>query len=192
MPLRLGPLTISWPGSRSEDRYWEDFIKKAPNDPRNLLPELVRMAPEGVVNPYKADMHTPEITSAHLKELTVFLGADLTGIVRFSSTESGGGYPYGILCAVRADYDPRESPGLGGQVPVQNGQFCTFTLSAYIRELGYRATTSADFDGERLAAIAGLGQLNPDGRLATPKLGTKVHVADVVLTDLPLAPDGEA
>ena len=42
-----------------------------------------------------------------------------------------------IVCAVRAEYDPRAAPGIGGQVPVQNGLFVTFILSAYIREMGY-------------------------------------------------------
>ena len=50
--------------------------------------------------------------------------------------------PFAVVCAVRADDDPREAPGIGGQVPVQNGLYVTFVLSAYIRELGYRASTA--------------------------------------------------
>jgi len=74
-------------------------------------------------------------------------------------------------------------------VPVQNGLFITFVLSAWIRELGFRATAAPHPDAEKLAAAAGLGKLNPDGRLLTPKYGTRIHVADVIRTDLPLAPD---
>jgi epoxyqueuosine reductase QueG len=66
----------------------------------------------------------------------------------------------------------------------------TFVLSAWIRELGFRATRSGEADAERLAAAAGLGKLNADGRLVAPGHGTKVHVADVILTDLPLVADG--
>ena len=98
-------------------------------------------------------------------------------------------YPFAVICAVRADYDPREARGIGGQVPVQNGLFITFVLSAWIRELGFRATAAPDPDAEKLAAMAGLGTLNRDGRLVTPKYGTRVHVADVIRTDLPLAAD---
>jgi len=90
----------------------------------------------------------------------------------------------------RADYDPRTSPGVGGQVPVQNGLFTTFVLSAWIRELGFRATATPHARAEQLAAAAGLGTLDADGRLVTRELGPRVHVANVILTDLPLAPDG--
>jgi epoxyqueuosine reductase QueG len=41
-----------------------------------------------------------------------------------------------------------------------------------------------------LAAAAGLGTLDTQRRLVTPKFGTRVHVANVIRTDLPLAPDG--
>jgi hypothetical protein len=99
-------------------------------------------------------------------------------------------YPFAVICAVQADYDPRKSPGIGGQVPVQKGLFITFVLSAWIRELGYRATAVLDSDAERLAVAAGLGTLNAEGRLVTPQFGTRVHVANVICTDLPLAPDG--
>ena len=193
MPLRLGPLTIPWPptGSR-DDPYWDFFINTPPGDLRNFVPELIRQAPEGAIFPARGDIHTPEINSSHIKELARYLGADLVGIARLDAPAPDGGeaYPFAVVCAVRADYDPRQAPGIGGQVPVQNGLFVTFVLSAYIRELGYRATATLAADGERLAAAAGLGTLNAEGRLVTPRYGTRVHVADVIHTDLPLAADG--
>jgi hypothetical protein len=99
-------------------------------------------------------------------------------------------FPFAILCAVHADDDPRRSPGIGGQVPVQNGLFITFVLSSWIRELGYRATIVRDVDSDALAAKAKLGTLNSQGRLVTEKFGGKVYVADAIYTDLPLAADG--
>ena len=66
-------------------------------------------------------------------------------------------YPFAVICAVQADYDPRQAPGIGGQVPVQKGLFITFVLSAWIRELGFRATAALDPNAEQLAAAAGLG-----------------------------------
>ena len=39
---------------------------------------------------------------------------------------------------------------------------------------------------------AGLGRLGSDGRLVTEMFGNKVHVANIIRTDLPLAPDGGA
>ena len=136
-----------------------------------------------------------------------YFGAELVGIVKLSLNDApsslpsppsrgrgeGEGedtYPFAVICVVRADYDPREAPGIGGQVPVQNGLFISFVLSAWIRELGFRATAAPDPDAEKLAAAAGLGTLDEKGRLVTPQLGAKVHVANVIRTDLPLAADG--
>src|SRR5581483_5012620 len=118
-----------------------------------------------------------------------YFGAELVGIVRLKQ-DGGENYPYAVICAVHADYDPRTSPGIGGQVPVQNGLFITFVLSAWIRELGFRASAAPDADADQLAAAAGLGTLDTQGRLVTAKLGAKVHIANVIRTDLPLAPDG--
>lgn len=188
MAPRLGSLRIPWPGTDSaEDPYWDFFLNTPASDLGNLASEIIRRAPEGAIFPAKADLHTPEITSSHVKELARYLGADLVGISR---SDPQDGYPFAVVCAVRAEHDPRDAPGVGGQVPVQNGLFVTFVLSAWIRELGFRATRSEDADAERLAAAAGLGKLNADGRLVAARYGTKVHVADVILTDLPLVADG--
>ena len=72
---------------------------------------------------------------------------------------------------------------------LNKGAFATFNLAAIIREWGFRATRAQQVDGARLAAAAGLGNLDRGGRLVTPQFGAKVHVADVILTDLPVQPD---
>jgi hypothetical protein len=210
MALRLGPLRIPWP--EPKDPYWDVFVNRPVHDQRNLMQEALRSA-GGAVNPTRADLHSPEITSDHLKQLARFLGAELVGVVRltaapvpFSPGDRGQGegsedrdpaaadrYPFAIVCAVRSDYDPRTALGVGGQVAVRNGRFVTFTLAAYIREMGYRATNQLPADEQRLAAAAGLGTLNREGRLVPPGGRPRVHVAnEVIFTDLPLAADGEA
>jgi hypothetical protein len=201
--LRLGPFKIPRFGkdSRKDDPYWDFFINTPPADVANTVTEMIRSAPEGNVFPTKAELHTPDITSSHVKELARYLGTDLVGIARLtalSPLRTGGEgkgrgdniYPFAVICAVQADYDPRQAQGIGGQVPVQKGLFITFVLSAWIRELGFNATAALDPNAEQLAAAAGLGKLNTDGRLVTPQYGTRVHVANVIRTDLPLAPDG--
>jgi epoxyqueuosine reductase QueG len=75
-------------------------------------------------------------------------------------------------------------------VPVQNALFITFVLSAWIRELGFRASVESHWETAALAAQAGLGRLNTEGRLVTPQFGTKVYIADAICTDLPLIADG--
>ena len=221
MTLRLGPFKLSWleKDSRKNDPYWDFFINTPPADLANTVTDLVRNAPPGNVFPTKADIHTPEITSSHVKEMARYFGADLVGIAKLPSplpspkrkadtnavsltpllhSPPGRGegeglieeYPFAVVCVVRAEYDPRVSQGIGGQVPVQNGLFITFVLSAWIRELGFHATAAQDPDAEKLAAIAGLGKLDAAGRLVTRQYGTQVYVADIIRTDLPLAADG--
>jgi hypothetical protein len=202
--LQLGPFKFLGFGKNSHknDPYWDFFINTPPADLANTVTEMIRKAPDGSVFPTKAELHTPEITSSHVKGMAEYFGAELVGIAKLGNLfplvvgeEKGEGdenqnYPFAIICAVHADYDPRTSPGIGGQVPVQNGLFITFVLSAWIRELGFQAKTAPDPDADKLAAAAGLGTLNSDGRLVTPKFGTNVHIANVIRTDLPLAADG--
>ena len=195
--MRLGPFKIPWrdKDSHKDDPYWDFFVNTPPADLANAVTEMIRAAPEGNVFPTKAELHTPEITSSHVKELARYLGTDLVGIARLDTTAQSkdhgeNQYPFAVICAVQADYDPRQARGIGGQVPVQKGLFISFVLSAWIRELGFRASAAPDPNSDKLAAVAGLGILNAEGRLVTPKFGTGVHVANVIRTDLPLAPDG--
>jgi len=216
--VRLGPITIPWPGkakgdprfpvghgdhqggyaewdrSHRDDPYWEHFIKAVPADMANSVVEMIRKAPDGNVFPTKTELHTPEITAHHTKELAYYCGADLIGVVRLDPSQpENEGWPFAVITAVRADHDPQEATGIGGQVPVQNGLYVTFVVSAWIRELGFRATALVQdpYEArEKLAAQAGLGILNAEGRLVVPELGTRVYVADLIRTDIPLATDG--
>ena len=193
MALQFGPLKFPWLGKDSykKDPYWDFFINTPPADLANTVTEMIRKAPDGNVFPTKAELHTPEITSSHVKGMAEYFGAELVGIAKLpSNLNQAETYPFAIICAVHADYDPRAALGIGGQVPVQNGLFITFVLSAWIRELGFRASAAPDPDADRLAAAARLGTLNRDGRLVTMKFGTNVHIANIIRTDLPLAPDG--
>lgn len=196
MALRLGSIKLPWqfPWRQSgshDDPYWDAFINRPAADLRNMVPDIISRAPEGAIFPTRADLHTPDVTSRHIKELARYLHAQLVGIADLGALgpEISQGYPFAVVCAVRADDDPRTAAGTGGQAPVQNGQYVTFIVSAYIRELGYRATTKLEAPRERLAVAAGLGKLNSDGRLTVRKYGTRIHVADVIFTDLPLAAD---
>lgn len=184
---------IPWLRNKShQDPYWDYFINTPPADLANSVVDMIRSAPEGNVFPKQADLHTPEITSGHMKELAYYLGTDLVGIAGRGPGANPDASPFAVVCALQADYDPREAKGIGGQVPVQKGVFVTFVLSAWIRELGFHATAAIDPKAEALAAAAGLGTLNEDGRLVTKPFGTSVYVADVIRTDLPLAADGKS
>ena len=197
--------------SHKDDPFWDFFINTAPADLTNTVTELMRNAPAGNIFPTKAELHTPEITSIHVKGMAQYFGAELIGIAKLPQlplTETppplagegrGEGnrknneandFPFAIICAVHADYDPRTAKGIGGQMPVQNGLFITFVLSSWIRELGFRATVVRDANSDALAAQAGLGTLNGQGKLVTREFAAAVYVADAIYTDLPLAADG--
>ena len=191
-----GSLRAPWGRSGvSDDPYWEAFINRPAADLRNAIPEIVGKAPEGNIFPTQSELHSPNVTSDHVKELASYLRADLCGIVDLSkqAPEIARGYPFAIVTAVRAEYDPYTSPGLGGQTPVQSGQYVTFIVAAWIRELGFRGTMKIETsreERERLAIAAGLGKLSGDGRFTAPKYGTKIHIADPIFTDLPMVADG--
>jgi hypothetical protein len=195
MALRLGPITIPW--REAKDPYWDLFVNRPVNDRNNLMQEALR-SPGGAINPAKTELHTPEITSDHLRQLALFLGAESMGVVRLKNPLPAGSdtddlYSFVIAFAIKTDYDPHTAQGVGGQTAVRNGRFVTFTMAAFIREMGYRATNQIPADQDRLAAAAGLGTLRADGRLVTSKSGAHVHIADEVIhTNLPIAPDGEA
>ena len=46
------------------------------------MTELIRNAPAGNIFPTPADIHTPEITAQHVKELARYCGAELVGIAQ--------------------------------------------------------------------------------------------------------------
>ena len=178
-----------------DDPYWDAFINRPPADFRNMIPEIIGKAPEGNVFPTQTELHSPDVTAKHVKELSTYLGAKLVGIADLGKqkAEIARGYPFAIVNGVRAEYDPYSSPGVGGQAAVQAGQFVTFIVASWIREMGFRATMKIDVpreEREHLAVAAGLGKLDGDGRLTVPRYGTKVHIADIIFTDLPMQADG--
>jgi hypothetical protein len=193
-------LPLSGKDSHRDDPYWDFFINTAPEDLTNTVTELIRKAPAGNIFPTKAELHTPEITASHVKGMAQYFGAELVAVAKLNNLSprppagegqgEGNDLPFAVICAVHADYDPLSAKGIGGQMPVQNGLFITFVLSAWIRELGFRATVMRDTNAEALAAQAGLGTLNDHGKLVAGQLGTGVYVADPIYTDLPLKADG--
>ncbi len=193
--MQLGKLRIPWLGGKTDDDdpYGDFFLNQPAQDPKNQIDTRIRGSREGHVYPAKVDTHTPAIMTEHVKELYRFFGACSSGILDLSAhpelRPEGDDHPYAVIGVFKAAVDPRSHPGIGGQAVVLDGAFATFNLGAIIREWGFRATRVPAIDGDRAAAAAGLGALNRAGRLVTPQFGAQVYVADVILTDLPVAPD---
>lgn len=180
-------MRLPWSRTAAQtDPYWDAFINRPPADPNNLITHAFKQVKRGGVNPVKTEIHSPNVMSAHIKELAKFYGADLVGIAAVSSEGRSA-----IVCVMRSEYDSRTAAGIGGQTAALKGLFATFSLGAYVRELGYAADTSED-NREQLAVAAGLGKLDSNGRLVTHRFGDRVYLAEVLLTDLPLEPDARA
>ena len=90
MIVRFGPLKIPWIGkdSHKDDPYWDFFVNTPPADLTNMVTEMIRNAPDGNVFPTKAELHTPEITSSHVKGMAEYFGAELVGIAKLNVNES--------------------------------------------------------------------------------------------------------
>lgn len=202
------------------DPLWDHFINAPQADPKNDLTPSLRDAPDGMVFPTKTNNPDPAETAGAVLALARWWGADLVGIVALepgsdlarpvlpdaqegspegSPQEEATGrdaqpYLFGIVCAIFSEYDPAVAAGLGGQQVVQKGAVVNHYLGAYIRELGFRATIS-QADPLSLAVAAGLARVDADGKFITVnKAGKKaahVHLAGVVVTDLPLVSSGE-
>lgn len=199
------------------DPLWDHFINATPADPKNDLTPSLRDAPDGMVFPTKTNNSDPAETAGALMALARWWGADLVGIVALepgsdlarpvlhdakegspegSTQEEATGrdaqpYLFGIVCALFSEYDPAVASGLGGQQVVQKGAVVNHYLGAYIRELGFRATNSPA-DPLSLAEAAGLGRVHENGKLITTTKAAHVHLAGVVVTDLPLVSSGES
>jgi hypothetical protein len=195
MAIKFGRWLLSrWLTGGSRDPLWDHFIYRAPADPKNNLTPALQGAPEGRIYPVKTEVSDPQTMARQIKELGQWFGADLVGVAALQAAhlqpggQSEAQYPFAIVCAIATDYDPRDAKGLGGQLAAQNGAVVSHHLRNYIRELGYRASIGGA-DPLAVAVAAGLGTLDRSGRLVTKMRSPHIHVADAILTDLPLAPD---
>jgi hypothetical protein len=193
-----------------KDPLWEHFIHHAPADPKNNLTPTLQSAPEGRIYPVKTEVSDPHTMSRQIKELGQWFGADVVGIaalqpahLRPSIPDDAKGsapkqtersesnlrqLPFAVICAIASDYDPSTAQGLGGQLAIRNGAVVNHHLRNYIRELGYHASIGGA-DAIAVAVAAGLGTRDAHGRFVAGIRGAHIHVADAILTDLPLAPD---
>ena len=58
--------------SHRDDPYWDFFINTPPADLGNTVTEMIRKAPEGNIFPAKTELHTPEITTQHVKGMAEY------------------------------------------------------------------------------------------------------------------------
>ena len=181
---------LGWPLGRSRDPYWKGFVNRPLADQANVLTDAIRHASEGRIFPTRSELPEPGRLIRDLDQLIRFLGGSAMGVARTEtaflrpsddsvpgaspdSAELAIAHPFTIVCAVHAEHHPTKTRGMAGQYVLHESASVNFSLAAYIRELGYRATVRP-VDSAAAAKAAGL---EPQRR---------EYVGDAVLTDLPL------
>jgi hypothetical protein len=184
---------------RKRDPWWDDFINKEPNDPKNLVGLTVAAAPGGPVYGNKPEVHDTAAMTGQIKGFAEFLGSCLVAITNTDpayledAPEDGSEgdtelYPYAIICAVKYEHDPNKARGIGGQLAQQKLAVINFQMRSYIRQLGYKASLRHPKSAE-MAVAAGLGTIDKQGRFSAKRYGHRVWLGDVILTELPLVVD---
>ena len=163
-------------------------------------------------SPTKAELNSPEETTARIKQASLMFGAGMVGICKTDqrwvytenynrkSEESEAinipeSYRYAIVLIIPMDFElsktfPSALSGATTGLGYATGMNCVNTLAQFITNLGYNALASLNDTGMSIpmAIEAGLGEYGRHGLLITPEYGPNVRIAKV-FTDLPLVPD---
>jgi reductive dehalogenase len=213
------PLFNWYTNSISHDPLGRMASDRHAADQRNVINAVVSKAPKGQVNPHKTEIRDPKVMANHIKRVAKFIGFDVVGIapVHPSFVYKGGRYtpegglaagsdkdakdpeviakqfPYAIVACVAWDYDMGKAHrhrigDAAYHFSQQEAHLLYQTLAGYIRELGYNVAMGAGIPMP-LAVAAGIGEMGRNGMVITEKFGSRIHMPDVILTDMPLAPD---
>ncbi len=162
--------------------------------------------------PTKADLKSPEETTARIKQAARMFGAGSVGICQldqrwiysdhFNRKEGDsqpldipGSYKYAVIMTIPMDYDlgktfPAALSGAATGLGYGVGLLAANTMAQFITNLGYNAIASLNDTALSIpmAIEAGLGEYGRHGLLITPDFGPNIRLAKV-FTDLPLVPD---
>ncbi|MCY4583697.1 MAG: hypothetical protein OXE50_13020 [Chloroflexi bacterium] len=179
---------LSWLPGRSRDPYWDAFVNRPLADPANSITGAIRNAPEGRIFPVRSELPESDRLLQDLDQLVGFLGGSAIGVARTETAflltgddaeaeldpaDLAADHPLTVVVAVHAEHHPDRTKGMAAQHVLHESASVNFSLAAYIRELGYRATVRP-VDPAAAARAAGL------------EPGRDEYVGDAVLTDLPL------
>jgi reductive dehalogenase len=101
-------------------------------------------------------------------------------------------YPSFIVGSVAWDHDliqaHRHHIGDAAyELAAQKTNLIYAALEGYIHDLGFKTLRGA-MNGQAAAIASGLGELGRNGLVITPEYGARIHLSDLIMTDLPLAP----
>jgi reductive dehalogenase len=188
-------------------------------DKGNVFTDVLRRGPAGKVNTEKTAVADPAKMSRHIKRVGHYFGADIVGIGRShpallyaggtlqdtgfivegeqgppeSPAELCRKYPYVIVTPVAWDYTLAQAHRhhIGDAAYDTTLMQTVLVLTAvqrYIQELGYTALRGT-VNPQAAALAGGVGELGRNGLIISEKFGSRIHLSDAIMTDLPLAPD---
>lgn len=211
----LGKAVYNWRHSTiSPDPITRIAFETLAADTKNCM--NTRAVPPGAVNPQRTPVPDPAAMSRHLKRVARAFGLDVVAIGRSHPaylyagrtnelTDMGDqeleqpeaivrALPFFIVGSVAWDYrlSKAHRHHIGDAAYDLTGKqtkSIMMQLQRYIQELGYRTLMGA-MNGHAASVAAGIGELGRNGLVITPTHGARIHANDVIMTDLPLAPDG--
>ena len=191
----------------TKDPYWDRFVNLPFADPKNLVLDLITSSAGGGVSAAKMDVHDPAAMAGHMLQLAKFWDVDAGAVMLTDPAwlppeglASVAGQPvdakalaqelpWAIVCGVRRDFDVA-AQGMGGRLAEQKLAVANFNIRSYIREIGFNAIFATPAPASQAAVAAGLGTLDKDGRFVSKQHGDRLVLGQVVLTDLPMQPQG--
>jgi ferredoxin len=213
----LGKAVFNWRNNTiSKDPLARVAYDTHAADPNNHINTFLRKGKPGAINPDRLAVDDPRAMSRHIKKVAREFGADVVGIgdshpsFLFAGNyiDSGSGVgdalvdtperlakrlPHVIVAVCAWDYDliqaHRHHIGDAAyDFTLLETSMVFSALEGYIREMGYTAIRNA-VNPQAAALASGVGELGRNGMIITEKYGSRVHMYDVILTDLPLAAD---
>ncbi|MCH7606659.1 MAG: 4Fe-4S dicluster domain-containing protein [Chloroflexi bacterium] len=119
--------------------------------------------------------------------------ADRDGSISSGAEATAAKYPYAICLSTAWDYNMIQAHRhhIGDHAyhfSQSRLQLIYANLAAYIREMGYEAVQNR-VQPMPAALAAGIGELGRHGMLISEKFGSRIHLGDPILTNMPLFPD---
>ncbi|HLG71602.1 MAG TPA: reductive dehalogenase domain-containing protein [Chloroflexota bacterium] len=214
----LGKALFNWMHSTiSPDPLARVAFERHAADKANVIRTVLMRAPRGKPAEERVKVDDPAVMTKHLKRVAKHLGADVIRIAAshpsfmYGSnpndglTTMGGDrpagtpeelvrrFPYVIVATKAWDYDlikaHRHHIGDAAyDFTLERSNLLHSALAGYIQELGY-STLRGAMNPQAAALAAGVGELGRNGMIISEKFGPRIHLTDVVMTDLPLVPD---
>ena len=119
--------------------------------------------------------------------------SDKDGKINRGAEDTAAKYPYAICLSTAWDYNMIQAHRhhIGDHAyhfSQSRLQLIYANLAAYIREMGYEAVQNRA-QPMPTALAAGIGELGRHGMLISEKFGSRIHLGDPILTNMPLFPD---